>query len=141
MQTEATRSVDWRTGLASAVLREISQHLHKLAAGGGAELIDLRSLPMTDADRAELEERLGHGEVEADLYVSGESLVWETAYAGVWWIRHFGAGGRIASEQIAVVEVPDILVSHRADIARAASRLHDDLEKTETPRAEGMHDG
>jgi hydrogenase-1 operon protein HyaF len=87
---------------------------------------------MTDADRAELEERLGRGEVDADLAVSGESKVWETAYSGVWWIRHFGAGGLIASEEIAIAAVPDILVSHAADIAVAAARMNDDLQASAT---------
>lgn len=101
--------------------------LVKLAEAGDTGSIDLRSLPMTDADRDELEERLGRGEVQADLSVAGTSQVWETGYSGVWWIRHLGAGDKIAAEEIAVTNVPEILVSHSADIATAALRFRRDL--------------
>ena len=113
--------------MAAAVLQEITQLLAKLADTGAAGSIDLRSLPMTDADRDELEERLGRGEVQADLSVAGNSQVWETGYSGVWWIRHFGTGDKIAAEEIAVTNVPEILVTHRADIATTASRIRRDL--------------
>ena len=78
---------------------------------------------MTDADRIELDERLGRGEVRVELSVAGTSEVWETAYAGVWWIRHFGSGDRAASEQIAVTRVPEVLLAHPADLHVAALRL------------------
>ena len=113
--------------MAATVLQEITQLLAKLADTGAAGSIDLRSLPMTDADRDELEERLGRGEVQADLSVAGNSQVWETGYSGVWWIRHLGAGDKIAAEEIAVTNVPEILVSHSADIATAALRIRRDL--------------
>ncbi|MBX5454933.1 MAG: hydrogenase expression/formation protein [Acidobacteriia bacterium] len=114
-----------RTGVAQAVLSEIALLLENLAATGQAGAIDLRSLPLTEADRAELEEHLGRGEVEARLAVVGASEVWETAYAGVWWIRHLGAEGEIASETIAVTRVPEILMTHPADVEAAAARLQE----------------
>ena len=114
-----------RTGVARAVLSEIALLLENLAATGQAGAIDLRSLPLTEADRAELEEHLGRGEVEARLAVVGASEVWETAYAGVWWIRHLGAEGEIASETIAVTRVPEILMTHPADVEAAAARLQE----------------
>ena len=127
MRADGATQAGFRTGLAAAVLQEITQLLAKLADTGAAGSIDLRSLPMTDADRDELEERLGRGEVQADLSVAGTSQVWETGYSGVWWIRHLGAGDKIAAEEIAVTNVPEILVSHSADIAAAASRIRRDL--------------
>ena len=116
-----------RTGLAQSLLREIAEHLAKLAGTGKAAAIDLLSLPMTPADRAELERALGHGEVAAALDAAGTSEVWETGYAGVWWIRHLGSGDKIASERIEITRVPEILLTHRDDIAEAAERLADDL--------------
>ena len=68
--------------------------LEALAESGQAGSIDLRSLPLSDADRAQLEELLGRGEVQAKLDLAGASEVWETTYPGVWWIRHKGAGGQ-----------------------------------------------
>jgi len=127
MRADGATQAGFRTGMAAAVLQEITQLLAKLADTGAAGSIDLRSLPMTDADRDELEERLGRGEVQADLSVAGNSQVWETGYSGVWWIRHLGAGDKIAAEEIAVTNVPEILVSHSADIATAALRIRRDL--------------
>ena len=54
------------TGMAQSLLREIAQHLERLARTGARHAIDLRSLPMTRADREELEALLGRGEVAAD---------------------------------------------------------------------------
>ena len=121
-QTEHT------TGMARSVLAEVARMLETLAEDGAAGSIDLRSLPLTGADRQQLEELLGRGEVLAELELAGRSTVWETAYAGVWWIRHRGAEDRVSSEEIAVCPVPDILVTHPADIDAAALRLRQEIE-------------
>jgi hydrogenase-1 operon protein HyaF len=117
------------TGMAWSVLAEVGRLLEILAANGEPGCIDLRSLPLTDADREELESLLGRGEVRVDLDLAGRSEVWETAYAGAWWIRHHGAGDRIAAELIAVCPVPDILMAHPADIQAATLRLRRDLQQ------------
>jgi len=116
--------------MAWSVLAEVGRLLEQLAASGDASAIDLRSLPLTDADRAELESLLGRGEVHANLDLAGRSEVWETAYPGAWWIRHLGAGDRVAAEEIAICTVPEILRTHPADIAAAARRLAQELQQT-----------
>lgn len=118
------------TGMAMSVLAEVGRLLEALAESGEEGAIDLRSLPLTDADRAELEERLGRGEVRAELDLAGESEVWETTYPGAWWIRHRGAGGKIATEEIAVCRIPEILITHPVDIEAAAARIRNELETT-----------
>jgi HupH hydrogenase expression protein, C-terminal conserved region len=127
MHADAGGPAGVRTGLAESLLWEILQHLAALASRGEDAAIDLHSLPMTQADRRELEERLGRGDVEAMLNVAGTSEIWETRYSGVWWLRHFGADNRIATERIEITAVPDMLVTHKADITAAAARLNDDL--------------
>lgn len=127
MHTDVAEPAEIRTGLAQSVLQEIAQHLSVLAAEGETEAIDLHSLPMTAADRSELEDSLGRGEVEATLNVAGISVVWETSYSGVWWVRHFGADDKIAAERIEIAAIPEILVTHGCDIAAAAARLQEDL--------------
>jgi hydrogenase-1 operon protein HyaF len=113
-----------RTGLLEAVLREIGGQLERLAADPTYnEAIDLRSLPVTEADRAELKQRLGEGEVRATLLVAGETLVTETIFPGVWWIAHKGEAGAVVAEQIVVARVPEILQAHPDDIALSAARL------------------
>ncbi|MBD3728204.1 MAG: hydrogenase expression/formation protein [Sphingomonadales bacterium] len=111
------------TGMAHAVEREIGQHLLALAHDGTEAAIDLRSIPMSDADRAELEESLGRGEVSATLDAMGRSDIWETAHAGVWWVRHFGTEGQVMAERIEIARVPDILRADPADVEAAAIRL------------------
>lgn len=128
MRVEAPCNPQPLTSLAHSVLREIGAHLAALAAGGDVAAIDLRSLPLTPADRSDLQQALGRGDVEAVLDVAGSSEIWETAYAGVWWVRHFGTGDRIAAERIEITPIPDILMTDEADIAAACARLHADLD-------------
>ena len=120
-------------GLTESLLQEVAERLADLAAGGEGTAIDLLSLPMTRADRLELETRLGRGEVAATLDVAGMSEVWETAYAGVWWVRHFGAGEKIAAERIEIAIVPEILTTHASDIQAACARLLEDLVPSQQP--------
>ena len=121
---------DRATGMALSVLAEVGRMLEALSESGQAGAIDLRSLPLSDADRAQLEEVLGRGEVRAELELAGNSEVWETTYPGVWWIRHRGAGDKIATEEISVCAIPEILITHPVDIKAAAGRLREELETT-----------
>jgi len=121
---------DRTTGMALSVLAEVGRMLEALIESGQDGAIDLRSLPLSDTDRAQLEEMLGQGEVRAELDLAGDSEVWETAYPGVWWIRHRGAGGKIATEEISVCRIPEILITHPVDIKAAAGRLREELETT-----------
>ncbi len=106
----------------------IAGHLAALAGAGESAAIDFRSLPLTAADRGALEGLLGRGEVSAKLDVAGTSELWETRYSGVWWVRHRGDDERIASERIEIAPIPEILVSHEADIAVAAARIREEVE-------------
>lgn len=122
--------------LAVAVLAEIATALDRLAVTGEETLIDLKSLPLSPADLAQLAETLGKGEVDCVLEVAGRSEVRETGFAGVWWVRHLGAGDTVASEEIAVTRVPDILMSHPDDVALAARRLAATLAEPASPADE-----
>ena len=59
----------------------------------------------------------------ARLQAAGETRVDETAFAGVWWVRHADADGQALQEQIVVARVPPLLPAHRDDITAAAGRL------------------
>lgn len=124
------------TGMALSVFAEVGRLLETLAESGQAGSIDLRSLPLTDADRGQLEELLGKGEVRVEMELAGPSEIWETSYPGAWWIRHRGAGGKIASEEISVCPVPEILITHAADIAAGSRRLREQLELKNTAPGE-----
>lgn len=114
-----------RTGLARAVEGEILQHLEEMATDGTEAIIDLRSLPMSAADRAELEASLGRGEVSAKLTAMGDSEVWETHFPGVWWVRHRGNSGEVIAEQVEITLLPEILKSDPADVRAGAARMRE----------------
>lgn len=109
--------------LADAIVIEIAALLERFVDTGQAGAIDLRGLPMTEADTARLEALLGRGEVQAELSVVGTSEIWETAYSGVWWARHRGTDARVVAEEIVVARVPMILMTHEDDARAALRRL------------------
>ena len=113
--------------LVRAIVAEAAALLTRLAETGEAGRIDLAGLPLTEADKAALEELLGAGEVVAEIAVVGRSTAAETGHAGVWWVRHYGSDDRIAAETLEITRIPEILLSHPADIAAAARRLGDTL--------------
>jgi len=124
------------SGMTNAILVEIAELLQQLAEKDVSGAINLRSLPLSEEDRTRLEDRLGHGEVSAQLDVAGTTEVWETSYPGVWWIRHHGGDGRIAAEEIAVTHVPEFLMSPKEDIRAAAARINAEMHPTETSASE-----
>ena len=122
---------DTGSGIAAAVLREVARLLDALARDTRfTETVDLHSLPLLDSDREQLRQRLGRGEIEAAFDFAGPTRITETAYAGVWWVRHADADDRAVLEQIVVAQVPALLLAHRADIDDAARRLATELEET-----------
>jgi hydrogenase-1 operon protein HyaF len=125
------------TSFVRALLHEVTALLADLIATGTEGSIDLRGIPMLDEDKKQLETALGRGEVEAKVVVAGETEVWETAYSGVWWIRHRGAGDRILSDQIVVTTIPEILKTHPSDAEAAHERLHSIIESERLKEGEG----
>jgi hydrogenase-1 operon protein HyaF len=115
--------------MAWSILAEISHMLATLCEQNRPASISLRSLPMTGADRRQLEDLLGKGEVRAELELAGLSEVWETRYAGVWWIRHQGTDGKVACEEIAITPIPEILISHPVDIRASAKNMEAELNR------------
>jgi hydrogenase-1 operon protein HyaF len=106
-----------------AVLHEVAAALTRLLDSGETGSIDLRGLPLSTADRQLLEDVLGRGEVRAELDALGRSSVEETAFAGVWWTRHYDGDGTLASELLEVTFCPEILRSHPVDTAHSLQRL------------------
>lgn len=111
-----------------SLLSEIARHLENLAQRGTVAAIDMRSLPLSSEDRARLETALGQGEVRISIDAAGESEIFETAFPGVWWVRHFGAGGALLTERIEIAPLPEVLAASPEDIAAAASRLANFVE-------------
>lgn len=112
--------VDRPTGMATALMTELKDYLARLAETGETNIIDLLSLPMSDADINELADHLGVGEVKATINSIGSSSIRETAYRGIWWVRHYGDDGEVLSELIEITQIPEILVTHIDEIRHSA---------------------
>jgi HupH hydrogenase expression protein, C-terminal conserved region len=111
------------TGNATAVLHEVAGMLNALAERGQAGVIDLGGMPLSQADKAWLIEKLGHGEVEITLALDGASQIRETSFHGVWWLVHRNDKSIVTGEFIEVCRVPDLVLAHADDIQRSAESL------------------
>jgi hydrogenase-1 operon protein HyaF len=112
------------TGNARALLGEIAALLQRMLATGEGGAIDLASLPLSPADRAWLEQRLGRGEVECRLMAGGLSTFHETAFPGVWWVCHHNEAGVRVSELIEVARVPALVPAHPEDMEIGLEHLN-----------------
>lgn len=117
------------TGQAEAVLVEVANLLARMVATGEEGSIDLRSLPLSPADRDWLDAKLGRGEVDIALEAGGRSELYETAYAGVWKVVHRDTEARVVAEFIEVASMPAIVKPALADIERANQKLQSDLKQ------------
>jgi hypothetical protein len=95
---------------------------------------------MSPADRGELLEALGQGEVTATLDAQGVSTLRETGFAGIWWTVHRDRDGEVTSELLEVSLVPQILASSPDDISLAAAALRRRIgAPVAAPRAATTH--
>jgi hydrogenase-1 operon protein HyaF len=120
---------DGLTGQAEAVLAEVAEMLGRLLETGKGDSIDLRSLPLSPADKAWLDEQLGRGEVEILLDAGGDSTLTETAYSGVWKVVHRDIDGRVIVELIEVGYVPEIVLPTSLDIQASCDKLQSSLKQ------------
>lgn len=116
-------------GMPAALLQEIVTLLERLLEADEDSALDLRSLPLSPADRARLQAALGTGEVTATVSdITGPTEIYETRYQGVWWLRLFDRAGSVSTEQIAITRVPGLLVTHPDDVRRSRARLTEALD-------------
>ena len=110
------------------ILHEIVHALERLLEIGEPTVIDLGSLPFAPGELERLEERLGHGELTAELDALGRSVIRETAYPGVWWLEHRNTSDEVVGRYVEITHTPDILRSQVVDIQAGRARLVADLD-------------
>ncbi len=110
-------------GLVDALLMEVAAMLGRLVDKGETASIDLRGLPLSFSCIANLEQRLGRGEILVQLDAAGRSELRETAFPGVWWTQHCDEAGRVIAMLIEVNTIPDILRADPVDMADSLRRL------------------
>jgi hydrogenase-1 operon protein HyaF len=99
-----------------AVLNEVLTLLEDLSSHGKTAVIDLRSLPMSPMDKADLQHFLGEGEVHATVNADGPSSIRETLVSGVWWIEHRDQQGEMIAELLEVSTFPQFLAAGADDV-------------------------
>lgn len=116
------------------VLHEIRHALAQLDQSGEPTVIDLSAIPFAPGDRDQLLEFLGKGEVSASIDAMGESLVYETAFPGVWLIQHKSPQGDPLSTHIEITRMPSVLATPEEDVREAqaalSARLAEDAHNT-----------
>jgi hydrogenase-1 operon protein HyaF len=119
-----------RPGNAQALLHEMLRLLQGLHARGEGGSIDLRSVPLTVDDLANLRAVLGTGAVDARVEALGESRACETRFPGIWWVTHRNEAGETVAEAIEICAIPAILCTPVDDMADGAERLRQALAET-----------
>lgn len=116
-------------GGVQAMAHEILSHLDRLNRSGETAAIDLKSLPMAPDEFHGIKKMLGQGELDLTVDMDGPTRIRETAFAGVWWVQHKSADGRILAEFIEIARFPDFLSAQPDHIADAVRRLRDRLKE------------
>ena len=119
---------DRPTGNVKALLHEITGLVEAWLREGASAAIDLRSLPLTSGDHAELDAALGTGAVKASVEAIGISDVHETRYSGVWRVTHRNEAGEVVADLIEVCDAPAILRTPAEDAAEGLTRLREALK-------------
>ncbi len=109
--------------LVYSILMEIASLLDRYLKEGERGELDLKGLPLNEADRTALDRVLGEGEITMQLKVMGDSQIIETAYAGVWRVIHRDGEGRLVADLIEVAVVPSIVAAHAIDMKKSIDRL------------------
>jgi hydrogenase-1 operon protein HyaF len=135
VRVEATDGLPLSHSNATPIMHEILHALQKLADKGEATTIDLRAMPFGPGDEDELLKQLGTGEIQIELNSLGRSLIYETAYSGVWLIDHRNADDQRVALQIEIAPIPSILLTQNEDVRDAITRLNDWLNPDSTETA------
>lgn len=120
---------DVPSGMVPAVLRELEQALEALMQEGTRHVVDLSTLPMSNADRSLLESTLGEGELRMELDVLGRTRIRESSFPGIWWVRHEDPGGKVLAEHIEVAHIPEIVPAHASDLETGKARLSERIKQ------------
>lgn len=115
------------TGNVTPLLHEIRHALQALLESGNETVIDLRSLPLGPGEEARIEERLGCGEVRAELSALGPSEIHETRYPGVWLVTHRNNDNVVIGRFIEICLVPRLVLAQDADIRAGLDELNAQL--------------
>lgn len=110
-------------GMADALLSELGDLMRRFLDTGEHGSIDLLKLPISPTDLLHFKDRLGRGEVSISVEAGGGSEIYETAYAGLWWVEHRDELSRVIARLIEAADAPSIVLAHREDLEATAKTL------------------
>ena len=126
---QVVNNEDGLTSNVIALLNEITTLQAAYLEAGEVGQIDLKSLPLTEAEYETLKTILAEGEVNATVDTLGQSQIQETQIPGVWWVRHHDINNNLIAEIIEICRIPEILCVENEDIRQGAQVLRDQLEE------------
>lgn len=121
-----TSSAD-KTGNVMPLLHQIRHALSQLIERQEQTTIDLRRLPLSASEEAQLEAFLGHGEVKADIQALGDTVLIESRYAGVWLEIHYNEDVEIMGKYVHICTCPPIIKSQPEDMVLSLSNIVSDI--------------
>jgi hydrogenase-1 operon protein HyaF len=106
-----------------ALLNEIASQLAHRAPGAPAHVVNLTLFPMTPDDHAVLERALPVGPVAMISRGFGNCRITSTAARDVWRVQYFNNMNTLILNTIEVVDVPEVALASREDLADSRERL------------------
>lgn len=116
-------------GNVTPLLHEIRHALQALLDSNKTTVIDLLALPLAPGELDTLEQRLGVGEVRAEVQALGLSELRETRYPGVWWVVHYNTNQEIMARNVEIARIPELLLAQMDDMREALSSLDEELKQ------------
>jgi hydrogenase-1 operon protein HyaF len=123
VKVEAATEASFRTENLRPLLLQIEEALQNLVDNDEPTTIDLGAMPFSAQDELDLRERLGQGEVNAEITAFGPTIVEETAYPGVWLVELKDAEDRRLTLHLEIARVPAMLVAPVDDVRDGLAAL------------------
>lgn len=124
-----TSSIGGENG--QALLHELADMLERLIEKGEESSIDLRRIPLFPDDLELLHDKLGEGEVVAEVTSAGSTVIRESAIAGIWWVTHFNEEDEVIAELIEVTRCPEIIMTPADDALDGLTNLRNAMGANE----------
>jgi len=131
VKVEGATEASFRTENLRPLLLQVEEALQNLVDNDESMTIDLGAMPFSAQDEADLRERLGQGEVNAEIMAFGPTIVEETAYPGVWLVELKDAEDRRLTLHLEITRVPEILVAPIDDVRDGLTALREAQATTE----------
>lgn len=114
---------EYETGNLQSILTEMTYAVEQLLQKKKTHSIDLRAMPWSSGEEAQLEEYLGQGEIHIELNALGKSFFNETQFSGIWLVTHYNEDDEVIGKLIEVTYMPDMIFSRHEDVKDSLERL------------------